>query len=196
VRIDEVGNFRDLGEVGIGKGAACNILFACQILDTGRTSKYDEMNDKFIVSGPSEAYVFARRLRPDGSKTRLYTRNFAYVATKADNLRRYSAKEVRQMNKAAQLAQRLGHATSKVVINIINSGVMNCPISATDVRNKDAAKGASIAGLPGKTTKKKSMSPGYVLAPRVTQMQQIPTVDIIFVKKVAFLLGVFTPLGL
>ena len=73
---------------------------------------------------------------------------------------------------------------------------MNCPISATDVRNKDAAKGVSIAGLLGKTTKKKSMSPGYVLAPRVTQVQQTLNVDIIFVNKVAFLFGVFTPLGL
>jgi hypothetical protein len=36
------------------------------------------------------------------------------------------------MEKAAQLASRLGHATSKVVIGIINSGVMNCPVSATD----------------------------------------------------------------
>ncbi len=59
------------------------------------------------------------------------------------------------MDKAAQLAQRLGHATNKAVINIINSGVMNCPISTTDARNKDAGKGVFIAGLLGKTTKKK-----------------------------------------
>ena len=100
------------------------------------------------------------------------------------------------MDKAAQLAQRLGHATNKAVINIINFGVMNCPISTTDARNKDAGKGVFIAGLLGKTTKKKSMLPGYVLAPRVTQVQQILSVDIIFVKKVAFLLCVFTPRGL
>ena len=196
VRIDDVGNFRDLGEVGVGKGAACNILSACQMLDTGRTFKYDDKNDEFIIYGPSEAYVFARRLRPDGSKTRFYTRDFAYVSTVAENLRRYSAREVKQMDKAAQLARRLGHATSKAVIGIINSGVMNCPVSATDVRNNDAAKGVSVAGLLGKTTKKGSMSPGYVLAPRVTQVQQILSVDIIFIKKIAFLLGVFTPLGL
>ena len=40
------------------------------------------------------------------------------------------------------------------------------------------------------------MSPGYVLAPRVTQVQQILSVDVIFVKMIHFLLGVFTPLGL
>jgi len=101
VRINDVGNFRDLGEVGIGKGAACNILSTCQMLDTGRTFKYDDKNDEFIVSNPDEAYVFARRLRPGGSKTRFYTRNFAYVATVADYLRIYSAREVRQMDKVA-----------------------------------------------------------------------------------------------
>ena len=73
VRIDDVGNLRALGEVGIGKGATCNILSACQMLDTGRTCKYDDKNDEFIVSGPSEAHVCARQLRPDSSKTRLYT---------------------------------------------------------------------------------------------------------------------------
>ena len=47
VRIDDVRNFRDLGEVGIGKGAACNIFSACQMLDTGRTFIYDDNNDVF-----------------------------------------------------------------------------------------------------------------------------------------------------
>jgi hypothetical protein len=53
-----------------------------------------------------------------------------------------------------------------------------------------------VAGLVGKTKKLKSISPGYVLAPRVTQVQQILSIGIIIVKKVAFLLGVLTPLGL
>jgi len=69
------------------------------------------------------------------------------------------------MEKAAQLARRLGHATSKAVIGIINSGVMNCLVFATDVRNNNAAKGVSVAGLLGKTAKKGSIFPGYVLAP-------------------------------
>ena len=60
------------------------------MLDTGGIFEYDDENEEFIVSSPSEAYVFARRLRPDGSKSRFYTRDFAYVATVAENLRRYS----------------------------------------------------------------------------------------------------------
>ena len=53
-----------------------------------------------------------------------------------------------------------------------------------------------MAGLVSKTKEMKSVSPGYVLALRVTQVQQILSIDIIFVKKVAFLFGVLTPLGL
>jgi hypothetical protein len=42
-----------------------------------------------------------------------------------------------------------------------------------------------------------SVSPGYVIAHRVTQVQQILCMDIIFVKKNnAFFLSMFTPLGL
>jgi len=47
---------------------------------------------------------------------------------------------------------RLGHMTSKANIILINSIIQNCPVSATDVRNKNAAKGVSLAGLIGKTT--------------------------------------------
>jgi hypothetical protein len=86
--------------------------------------------------------------------------------------------------------------TSKATISLVNSGIQNCHVSATDIRNKDAAKGVSVAGLLGKTTKGKSISPGYVLAPRVTQVQQILSIDIVFIKMIPFLLGVFTPLGL
>ncbi len=90
----------------------------------------------------------------------------------------------------------MGHAASKAIIIIINSGVMNCPVSVTDVRNNDADKGASVAGLHGKMAKKGSMSPGYVIATHVTQVQQILNVDVTFIKKIAFLLNMFNPLGL
>ena len=58
-----------------------------------------------------------------------------------------------QMDKAAQLAMRFGHATSKAVIRIINSGVMNCPVSITDLRNIVAAENVSIAVWLEKTAK-------------------------------------------
>jgi hypothetical protein len=51
VRIDDVRNFRDFGEVGIGKVDACTILYAYQMLDTNGTFKYD--NKKESSSSPA-----------------------------------------------------------------------------------------------------------------------------------------------
>ncbi len=42
------------------------------------TFKYDDKNGKFVFTRLCESFVFARRLRPDGSKTRFY-RNFAFA---------------------------------------------------------------------------------------------------------------------
>ncbi len=72
------------------------------------------------------------------------------------------------MGKVEQLMQRLEHMTSATTIGLINSGILNCPVSVSDVRNKDAAKGVLVTGLARKTKKHKYVSPGYVLAPRVT----------------------------
>lgn len=196
IRIDEEGVFRDLGTVGVCIGAAGNILSAGQMVDTGRQVRYDTIKDEYVVSGSATDYVFSRRTKDDGTKSRFYTHDFALVATVKENLRRYTPREVKQIEKAEQMMQRLGHMTSAATIGIINSGVQNCPVSASDVRNKNAAKGVSTAGLLGKTKKMKSISPGYALVPRVTQVQQILSIDVVFVKRVAFLLGVLTPLGL
>ena len=166
------------------------------MVDTGRQVRYDTIKDEYVVSGAAKDYVFTRRTKVDGTKSRFYTHDFALVATINENLRRYTPREVKQIDKAEQMMQRLGHMTSAATIGIINSGVQNCPVTASDVRNKDVAKGVSTAGLLGKTKKTKSISPGYALVPRVNQVQQILSIDIVFVKRVAFLLGVLTPLGL
>ena len=50
--------------------------------------------------------------------------------------------------------------------------------------------------LASKTKKINSVSPRYELTPRMTQVQHILIIDIIFMKKVTFLLWVITPLGL
>ncbi len=100
VRIDDVGSFLDLGRVGREKGASCNILSACQMKNTGRVFSYDNDKDEFVVTGTSLDYVFTRRLRDDGTMTRFYTRDFAHVAAVAAILRRYSVREVKQVDKA------------------------------------------------------------------------------------------------
>jgi hypothetical protein len=166
------------------------------MVDTGRPYRYDGAQDEYIVVETDNDYVFTRLLRDNGSKARFYTRDFALVTTVKVNARWYSSRDVKQMDKVEQFMQQLGHMTSSATLDLINSGMLNCPVSASDARNKDAAKGVLVAGLVEKTEKHKSVSPGYALDPRVNQVQQILSIDIIFVKKLAFLLGVLTYLGL
>jgi hypothetical protein len=58
VRIDEVGPFCYFGQVGIGKGASCNILSACQRVDTGKSFRYDNDKNKIVVVGSYLEYIF------------------------------------------------------------------------------------------------------------------------------------------
>jgi len=87
VRIDDVSTFRDLGRVGIGKGASCDILSVCEMKDTGKAFSYDNDKDEFVVTGESQDYVFTRHLRNDGTNTRFYTHDFVHAAIVAANLR-------------------------------------------------------------------------------------------------------------
>ncbi len=108
------------------------------MVDTGRQVQYDTIKDEYFVSGSETDYVFACCKKDDGTKSRFYPHDFALVATVTHNLRRYTLREVNHIEKAEQMMQRLGHMTSAGIIDIINSGVQNCPIPASDVRNKDS----------------------------------------------------------
>ena len=89
---------------------------------------------------------------------------------------------------------RLGFMNSRAKVNLLNAGVLNCRVTATDVRNHTATAGAIIAEVRGKT-RKMTASSSYV-APRVTQVQQSLAVDICFIKRLAYLIKKISPFGL
>ena len=84
-------------------GVAGNIISACQLIDTGRHYWYLHDKDEYLARGTESDYVFMRRLKDNGTKSRFYTRNFSLVATIGENLRRYTTREVKQIDKADQL---------------------------------------------------------------------------------------------
>ena len=85
---------------------------------------------------------------------------------------------------------RLGNMNSRATVNLLNAGVLNCVVTATDVRNHTAATGVIIAEVRRKTSKMTptAASASY-MAPRVTQVQQSLPVDSFFIKGLAFLIG-------
>ena len=102
-------------------------------------------------------------------------------------MRNYTTREVSQARAARELMLNLAHASSVGTIDTLDSGVLNCAVTKTDIRNADAIFGTSIPSLKGKTVKRSSVPSTIVVAPRVTQVQQIMAVDVFFVKKLPFL---------
>jgi len=202
LRVEKEGVFRDLGVVSIAKGAAANILSFGELVDKGYEVHYLRAQDVFAVHGEQTLWVFTRKLRPDGTRSRFWTCDIdsssddVFVTTVAENLRRYTRREIVDMSRAAEFMRRMGHITSTAAIKVLNKGVQNCPVTATAVRNNEAAHGPSLAGLRGKATKRASAVAGYELSPRVTQVQQILHADLIFIREQFFLLCVVTPLQL
>jgi len=101
------------------------------------------------------------------------------------------------MSAALQFIECLGHISPQGAIDIVNGGVLNSTVTASDVRNAISIHGLSFAALKGKTHRKTSTAARQqIVGPRVTQVQQTLDLDIFFVKQLAFLIRVLSPLGL
>jgi hypothetical protein len=113
-------------------------------------------------------------------------------------MRRYTAREVQQA-KAARETDRSARTSVKLYCcRDVEERRNELRDHATgpDILNADAIFGRSVTAMRG-NTKKHSLTPGNnVLSPATAQVQQILSVDIMFVKKVTFAIGVLSPLGL
>ena len=152
-------------------------------------------------------YNFKRLVDSNGRKSKHYVvkmvdypsidRPSVLVETVAENMVPYTKREIDSALNARRLQEsRMGHMSSKALVDIINSGVQNSPVTAQDVLRADAIFGRSIAGIKGKTKKMASAIANIALTPRVTQVQQIMHVDLFFVNGIIFLLAKLQPLGL
>ena len=202
--ISEEGTFADLGVVGYSPSAAANILSQGRLIDMGISVDYDKQKDEYIVAGPVKTYFFKRKIIPGVHfRRRHYTYETSVadaedtlVVTVADNQRRYTAQEVKRSELASELMTRLGYSSNADAIAIVNQGIQNCNITATDLRIAQAIEGIQKPSLRGKTKKKKSAIATGLVGPRVVQVEQTLHVDLMFVRDLIFLIGVFMPLGL
>jgi hypothetical protein len=197
--ITKRGQFDDYGHVAFHPKAAVNVISVAEALNRGCSVVYSSPRDTYTLGVGVHQYVFSRKT-VEGKKSSHYTCDMtahtAFVTTVAENMRNYTPREVLQARAARELMVSLAHTSSAAMIDILDAGILNCSVTKTDVRNADAIFGQSIPSLKGKTVKRASTISANVLAPRVTQVEQIMAVDIFYAKKFPFLLGVLIPLGL
>ena len=200
------GLFADLPcKISIARDAAANLLSQALLKDAGCAISYEEELDHFVVRTPSREWTFNRKLYSDGSRSRHYVRDMVdelpapvLVTTVDENIRRVTKREAEKAADAVVLRTRLGYISTNGMMDILQGGVNNCSVTPADVRHSEAVFGKSSAALKGKTRKHRSaIAVPMVTGPRrQTQVQQSLSVDVMFVKRLAFMIGVLSPLGL
>ena len=202
LRVDRGGMFRDFSKLGRSIGystsASANVLSMGDCVDKGYHVEYDRPHDQFIVHADSISYVFKKVAKHYVADMADYPIvGSVLVQTVSENLTTYSKREIDSSRAARDFQESvLGHFSTVDAINIVNAGIQQCSITAQDILRANAIHGPSIASLKGKTKKQAPTIAGVTLVPRITQIQQTLHVDIFFVKKLPFLLGIVKPLGL
>ena len=205
VKVTKQGIFRDVGTVYFNPAASANILSFASQIDAGADITYDKYGDKFVMTPASgeNTYHFGRKEAP-GSAGKFYTcdirtmitpRETALVQTVEENLKMFTKREVMQARKAREMLARMGFPSVGQAIRTSNSG-SNFEITARDFEVADAIWGKDVASMKGKTKKQASPIPDITVSPTMVQKEQVLSVDIMFVKKLAILVGVCTPLDL
>ena len=202
LRVNQAGSFRDLsgiaGEVGYNDRAAGNILSKSKLIDSGHKVTYDHVEDKYYLHGDEHVYVFGRRVLSGGEKSAHYTcdmdADHVLVGTVSANARRFTKREVAQAKQARELVAKLGHPSLESVRSIVNRGILNSAVTVQDLQRGELIFGPSVSEMKGKTVKRASIAAEAELMPRVVQVQQCLEIDIMFVRKQPYLLGVLVPL--
>ena len=117
------------------------------------------------------------------------------MATVTENLRAFTKREVEQARRAREMLARMGFPTVEQAMSIINSG-SNFEVSARDFQIAEAIWGKDIASLKGKTTKRATAVADISVSTKILQRDQVLSIDIMYLDKLAILVGVATPLGL
>jgi hypothetical protein len=203
VDVDREGDFGEFGTVFYSSDASANILSFASQVDAGANIRYDYLQDCFTLQpkGSVKVYRFGRKTIP-GSEGRFYSCDWrsvntesAMVATVEQNLRAFTKREIERARSARELMARMGFPSVGMAMSIVNSG-SNFDISSRDFQVAEAIWGRDMASVKGKTTKRATVAADITIKAKIVQKDQVLAIDIMFIDKIAILIGVATPLGL
>ena len=202
VKVDMVGDFLEFGEVYSSESASANILSFASQVSAGARIRYDSDVDEFVMRPANSArtYIFSRK-DVSGSEGKFYCCNLdspqpnsdrALVTIVGQNLQRFTKREVEQARKARELLARMGFPSVADAMSMVSTG-SNFDVSRRDFQTADAIWGKDAPSLMGKTKKKTAPEADITVGSTLVQQQQVLAVDIMFVDKIPFLIGVATP---
>jgi hypothetical protein len=164
IHVDLVGELCDIGTVYYCPTASANILSFAAMTDSGADIRYTAKHDRFTM-------------KPKGS------------ATVAENMRKYTKREVESAGAARELLARMGYPSVENAIVMIRGGD-NMKVTERDFRVAHDIWGKDVTSMRGKTKKKSTAVADISIRAPVIQKQQVLSVDIMFVDSIPSLVAV------
>ena len=204
VIVDTIGDFDEFGSVYYSENSSANILSFASQVNAGAEINYDRLSDVFTLkrANGSNVYVFSRK-NVVGSEGRFYVCDLrtmmmqhnerAMAQTVAENISKFTKREVGQPREAREILARMSFPSVPDAIDMANS----CKnLARRDFQIADAIWGKDASSMRGKTKKRSSPVADITVKPVIVQQQQVLSIDIMFIEKIPFLIGVATPLDL
>lgn len=202
--IDQVGETEDFGTVYYCSQASANVLSLGIVERRNDVDISYTRGKSFLVTFDSgTSYEFVNyQFNPEGGA--LYACTFpkfrsqkSLVTTVADNEAMHTVAEVKRAKAAQEAIKRAGYPSMAQFLKMINSGALiDCPVTAADLKLCHDIYGPDIASLKGKGKQRKSKPVLDTSIPMAVIQRQSLHADIMFVDREPYLVTVSKPMHL
>ena len=170
VKINQEGDFNEVGKCYFSKDATANILSYAVMVDEGNDVSYDKVNDRFILrpAKSSRVYSFCRK-NISGSEGKFYccyvlsmvkerptkypdSVDHVLIETVENNLLKYTKREIAGAEKARLLLGKMGYPSVRNAMDIATKGT-NFDVTARDFAIAEDIYGMDMASLKGRRRK-------------------------------------------
>ena len=215
MRVEHEMDFKDVGTVKLSPMCSANILSFGQCRDEGHTMGYDNLTDTLTMTTKSgSSWEFSRISDNEGQVTKHYGCRFpreetctihnmlvpdeylVCVDSVRGNRLGHSKAVLARVDLARDYNERMGWPTVVTQLRI-NPTISGIKVHNEDIKTAVSIHGKLIAKLKGCSTKQHGPTPDYrpLLTSKGTRHDpQVLEIDLMYVQKVVFLLGVVHPM--
>ena len=194
VRVDQIGDFNEVGPVYFSKEASANILSFAAMEDAGSRIRYDHGRAEFTLQPAESSRVYTFKRQPIAvSEGRFFVcdirdeprQESVMVNTVEDNMTRYTKREIASAAKARELLARMGYPSIENAVAMLRNG-NNFDVVEQDFKIAQNIWGGCLATMKGKQHRHKTRTADIRVVPSEAQKQQILAVDIMFIGSTPF----------